>query len=276
MGLTIHYSLKARGSDARARKLIHALHQTAQDLPFKQLGPIVELSGDQCDFNQRSQEDPLRWLLIHAEESVEIVSRRRISERATYRSYYRVQPTQLIAFTAWPGDGCESADFGLGKYPAVVETPDGPLKTGLSGWRWGSFCKTQYASNPQCGGVPHFLQCHLTVIAMLDKAKELGCLERVSDEGEFWEKRDLPTLVREIGSWNEMIAAFGGKLKDLLGGGPLGVQSAISQYPNFEQLEATGEGKLPPGYEQLARLIGRVGGQVSAAGQASAPAPTPP
>jgi hypothetical protein len=53
MGLTIHYSLKARGSDAQARKLIHALHQTAQDLPFKELGNVVDLSGDQCDFNKR-------------------------------------------------------------------------------------------------------------------------------------------------------------------------------------------------------------------------------
>lgn len=89
--------------------------------------------------------------------------------------------------------------------------------------------------------------------------KELGCLERVSDEGEFWEKRDLPALVAEIGSWNEMIAAFGGKLKDLLGDGPLGVQSAIAGYPNFEQLEAAGQDKLQPGYAQLASLIGRVG-----------------
>jgi hypothetical protein len=56
MGLTIHYSLKARGSDAQARKLIQALHQTAQDLPFKELGEIVDLSGDRCDFNKRDKE----------------------------------------------------------------------------------------------------------------------------------------------------------------------------------------------------------------------------
>ena len=31
----------------------------------------------------------------------------------------------------------------------------------------------------------NFLQCHLAVIAMLDKAKELGCLADVSDEGCF-------------------------------------------------------------------------------------------
>ena len=38
----------------------------------------------------------------------------------------------------------------------------------------------------------------------------------------------------------------------------LGVESAIAQYPNFEQLEAAGQDKLPPGYDRLARLIGRV------------------
>ena len=112
--------------------------------------------------------------------------------------------------------------------------------------------------------MPNFLQCHLTVIAMLDKAKELGCLADVSDEGGFWQKRDLKTLVREIGSWNEMIAAFGGKLKDVLGGGLLGVQAPITEFPNFERLEAAGLGKLPPGYEKLAKLISRVGREMSA------------
>jgi hypothetical protein len=44
------------GIRTQARKLIHALHQTAQDLPFKELGQIVDLSGDQCDFNKREKE----------------------------------------------------------------------------------------------------------------------------------------------------------------------------------------------------------------------------
>ena len=263
MGLTIHYSFKAQGSDAQARKLIHALHQTAQDLPFKELGQVVELAGDQCDFNKRDKEDPLRWLLIQAAEDMEIVSQRRVLGGQTCRSYQKIEPLHLIAFTAWPGEGCEESNFGLCKFPVVLKTSDGPVNTKLSGWRWSSFCKTQYASDPNCGGVPNFLQCHLTIVAMLDKAKELGCLADVNDEGGFWQKRDLKALVQEIGSWNEMIAAFGGKLKDLLGDGPMGVESAITQYPNFEQLDAAGQDKLPPGYEKLFRLIERVGRQAS-------------
>ncbi len=253
MGLTIHYSLKARGSDARARRLIHALRQAALNLPFTEVGEVVELSGKQCDFNRRGKDDPLRWMLIQAEGDVEIPSPPRIRGGQTYRTYQSVHPIRLMGFTAWPGEGCEESNFGLCQYPAVVASTAGPLKTKLSGWRWSSFCKTQYSSDPQCGGVRNFVQCHLTVVALLDKARELGCLAEVSDEGEFWEKRDLRALVEEIGSWNEMLAALGGKLKDLLG--PSGVQSAICDYPNFEQLEAAGQGKLPAGYEKLTRLI---------------------
>lgn len=44
------------------------------------------------------------------------------------------------------------------------------IKTGLgSGWRHSSFCKTQYASDPECGGVPNFLKCHISLITLLDR-----------------------------------------------------------------------------------------------------------
>jgi len=125
----------------------------------------------------------------------------------------------------------------------------------MSGWRWNSFCKTQYASDPKCGGVQNFLRCHLSVIALLDNAKALGCLESARDDGGFWENRNVETLVKEISRWNQMVAAFGGKLKDILGGG---VEMPISEYPNFEQLEMAGQNQLPPQIEQLALLIKQV------------------
>lgn len=251
MGLTIHYSLKAKGREAQAMKLVAQLHQAAHDLPFKELGAIVDVAGDACDFNKREQQDPLRWSLVQASGSVRVKGTHGMGD-----SYVSVVPTRVISFNAWPGEGCEESNFGMCQYPAEIFSPHyGRLKTRMSGWQWKSFCKTQYASNPDCGGAANFLRCHFTVIAMLDKAKELGCLEEVSDESGFWEQRDVPALVKEIGSWNQMIAAFGGKLKDVLGDG---VESAISEYPNFEQLEAAGQEKLPPETEALARLIQQV------------------
>src|SRR5258708_5415092 len=185
MGLTIHYSLKARGSDAHARKLINALHQTAQDLPFKELGEIVDLPGERCNADKRDKDDPLRWLLIQADEDVDLpVSKH--EHRQGMTASVRVSPNRVIAFTAWPGEGCEESNFGLCKFPDSVVTNRGPIKTRRSGLGWGSFCKSQYASDPSCGGVPNFLKCHLCVSGLPDTAQELGRLRNLRDERHLW------------------------------------------------------------------------------------------
>jgi hypothetical protein len=245
MGLTIHYHLHTTGGITQARRLVHALHDAAQALPFKELDPVVELQGDACNFDKRTQDDPLRWLLCQAQEYVDIGPGRSMG----------VAPSHLIAFSTWPGEGCESANFGLCKYPATVKVDGRTIRTKLSGWHWSSFCKTQYASSPDCGGVPNFLSCHLMVVNLLDQAQKLGCLKSVSDEGDFWEKRNLSALAAEVGSWNQMIAALGGKLKDALEGGPVSVQAPITSFANFESLEAAGQADLHPGFDGFIPLI---------------------
>ncbi len=242
MGLTIHYSLKSNTrSPKKARELVAHLRGRALDLPFAQVEDIVELTGGACDFDQCGRDDPHRWLLIQAGQYVD----RPAPGGGTYS--YNVAPTHMIAFETFPGDGCEPANFGLCRYPPHIEVTDSDwphrkrkLRTRLSGWRWGSFCKTQYASNRDCGGVENFLRCHLAVVRMLDHAKSLGILEDVSDEGDFWENRDVRALARQVGHWNEMIASLAGELKDLLGDQ---VDSEITKFPDFEHLEAAGRGK---------------------------------
>ena len=242
MGLTIHYSFKSSTrSPKKARELVARLRGWALDLPFAQVNDIIELTGDACDFDQHGQDDPRRWLLIQACQHIG----RSAPSGGEYR--YKVAPTHVIAFETLPGDGCESANFGLCRYPAHIEVddPDRPhrkkrLRTGLAGWSWGSFCKTQYASNRDCGGVENFLRCHLAVIKMLDHARSLGILGDVSDEGDFWDNRDVRALAQQVGNWNEMIASFAGELKDLLGDQ---VDSEITKFPDFEHLEAAGRGK---------------------------------
>ncbi len=59
----------------------------------------------------------------------------------------------------------------------------------------------------------------------------------MSDEGDFFDKRDVKALVQEVGEWNEMIAGFVGQLKDRFGGQ---IEAAITRYPNYEHLEAKG------------------------------------
>ena len=143
-----------------------------------------------------------------------------------------------------PGDGCEAANFGFCKYPAHIEVddPEWPgqcnrIRTKLPGWRWSSFCKTQYASNSECGGVQNFLRCHLSVVSLLDHARSLGILEGVSDEGDFWETRDVCALTQEVGQWNNMIAGFAGQMKDWFGDQFV---AEITNFLDFEHLEAKG------------------------------------
>ncbi len=215
MGLTIHYSLQsASRSSKKARELVAHLRGRALDLPFERVGDIVELSGAECDLEARERDDPLGWLLIQAGE---YISR---SARGGGTKSYSVPPTHVIAVTATPGPGCEAANFGLCRYPATLEIEEEErfetgkgfvrsrrrIRTGLSGWHWSSFCKTQYASNSDCGGVQNFLRCHLAVIKVLDHAKSLGILDEVSDEGDFWENRDVRALAKGVGEWNQMSA----------------------------------------------------------------------
>ena len=230
MGLTIHYQLHSdTHSPNEARHLIEQLRRRALDLPFAEIGNIVELKGRNCDHRNYNGNDPLRWLAIQAGQYVEHGG-----------THYQVKPKHLVAFSTYPGEGCEEANFGLALYPPAVFPRDAitrrghKVDTGLQGWCWSSFCKTEYASQH---GMDHVVGCHLSVVRVLDRAKELGILGSVSDEGSYWENRDVKALVQEVGEWNDGIAALVGKLKDLFGGD---ITAPITQFPDFEHLEARG------------------------------------
>src|SRR5206468_1147437 len=117
--------------------------------------------------------------------------------------------------------GCEPANFGYCRVPAHIEVtaPGGLVRrhaTGLDGWSWSSFCKTQYASDPTCGGVENFLRCHVSLVKLLDiAAASIGMTVAVDDESGYWERRDPKELVNTVGDWNQFVAAFARTIKDL-------------------------------------------------------------
>jgi hypothetical protein len=253
MGLTIHYQLATTGDEAHARKLVQQLRQAALDLPFDHVGEIAEFRGDECSWKQRADDDPYRWLLIQADTRIALPVKPEEKRRGISRSM-SVLPLHVIAFETEPGDGCEPANFGLCQFPRAVSHPEfGKRKTKLKGWSWDSFCKTHYASDPRCGGLPNFLRCHLGVVALLDEAKKLGFLGKVSDEGEFWETRSLDRLTKEIGEQSAMLAGFLGALKDAVGI----VEAPIAEYPNFEHLEAEGQRLLPEQLKTMLKTLAR-------------------
>lgn len=209
MGLTIHYELRAGcGDPATVRARLEALRGRALDLPFAEVGPIVDLEGAAADNGQMTRDDENFWLAIQACAHVKIGG-----------NCTRMVPAKrILAFSAWPGAGCEEANFGFCLYPATTEGDGGGrVRVPYARWSWSSFCKTQYAANEEEGGVPNFLKCHTTVIRLLDHAKALGILAEVNDEGEYWEKRSLQALAQEVGEWNEMIAGYAAQLKGTWG-----------------------------------------------------------
>ncbi|MGO9203438.1 MAG: hypothetical protein ACLQM8_23190 [Limisphaerales bacterium] len=255
MGLTIHYQLATSGNEAHALKLVQQLHQAALDLPLDRVGDITEFRGDQCDWDQRANDDPHRWLLVQACARVALPVKPWEKREGITRET-NVLPLHVIAFESEPGDGCELANFGLCQFPSEVSHPKlGKLQTKLKGWSWRSFCKTHYASDPRCGGLPNFLRCHLGVVALLDEARRLGFLGKVSDEGEFWETRSLERLTKEVGEQSAMLASFLGALQEAArqaSDGAARLEAPIAGYPNFEHLEAEGQRLLP---EQLKALL---------------------
>ena len=137
------------------------------------------------------------------------------------------------------------------------------IKTRLaSTWRYSAFCKTQYASDKRCGGIPNFVRCHLSVIHLLDRIAEIPTMKvEMDDEGKYgrsyytddpWaEKRvytwhdgkySVKALVEEVGDWNEMTAAGFGAIKDAVQAGHPGdrVVSSIADFFDFETLEFRG------------------------------------
>ena len=232
MGLTIHYTLQSSTrSPKQARELVTRLHKRALDLPLEKVHDIIDLGGPACDYQQGGQDNPHRWLLIQAGHYL---------NDPRHDGYsYSVTPTHVIAFSTWPGQGCEPANYGLCLYPTTIEVDDPvsrglrrTIRTGLSGWRWGSFCKTEYASD---AGMANFLRRHVAVVRMLDRAQEVGLAPSVHDESDYWQTRDIVALARRQGGWNENVAAWAKQVKGQTGDRLFG---AIACCPSFAPVEA--------------------------------------
>jgi hypothetical protein len=132
-------------------------------------------------------------------------------------------------FSAVPGAGSESVEIGLCRYK------------GVPGWRLRGWCKTQYASRH---GWDHFRDCHRRVVDLLRGCEKAGMRVKVTDEGRFWGTRSEWYLYRAITKYDQMVAAFGGMLKDAAESAGERVHGPIFSDPRFEHLEAEGQAKL--------------------------------
>jgi hypothetical protein len=224
MGLAITYSLRLQSvtSDVILATM-NTLHRHAADLPFVRLGEVVDLRGEDCLLNNDDTHTLLKFGAMTLEDYGEI-----------HKNRFNTVPTcsQLIGFEVLPGDGCNTCTFGL------ASDADHPQN-----WHWYDYCKTQYASNPDYGGLANFLQSHLAVLKLLECCQQLDILEKATDPSGYWEHQDMDALVTSLREHNILTAAMIGSFKDLLE--PLGytTQAPILERPDFEHLEA--QGRIP-------------------------------
>ena len=238
MGLTIHWSFQGPKTKTDATAIIEKMRQRAMDLPFESVGEVVHFKGKDAQFDNDPPNGKYTWLKIQARETIWNKDR---------TVGWDCPAKEIVGFQVIVAPGSEPMEIFLATYPRTTLVEDERtrkpkrLRTNLAAWSGGGFCKTQYASDARCGGVPNFLRAHLSVCRLLDHAKELGILKSVSDEGDFFENRDIPALVNEIASWNAFIAAGVEAFDELVGA--KGV-APIKEFPNFEHLEAQGQDQI--------------------------------
>jgi hypothetical protein len=237
MGLTIHWSFQGPPPKADAKAVIEKMWQRAMDLPFESASEIVHFQGPETVFD-RENDDDFGWLKVISNQ---IVWNRDLSLGR------QCPAKELIGFLIDVAPGTDLMGVYLADYPKTIMVKDERtgkprrLPTDLTSWYGSGFCKTQYASHPDCGGIRNFLRAHLSVVRLLDFAKELGILLKVTDESNFFANRDVPALVDTVGDWNAMIAATAGAIDDLFGGI---IEAPITSFPDFEHLEAKGQDKI--------------------------------
>jgi hypothetical protein len=236
MGLTIHYKLSVTKylSSAVVRELVERTALYARKIGCAEVSETVRAASNK-------NLAPLFVQVGKPEDGC----------------FGHVAPKRGWLVDVWPGEGCESALFGLCQYPRRILSHTGKVSTGYEdGWLLKGFCKTQYAGEH---GWEHFLKCHRQIISLLDFWRELGVSVEVTDEGGYWETRSEEKLRAALRRYDGLVAAVGGMLKDQPSnsGKGLSVESPIFDYANFERLEHEGRLEFGRQVEQFGKQTGK-------------------
>lgn len=185
MGITIHYELSFRGQRARAEALIRVLQSKCMDLPFDSVSEVSAVTRGAPESSGSQLLDSIRMFVHRSDDSFHVVAE------------------EAIGFRGVVGDGCEPLQMMLCRWPRFILRGGRRVSTGLTGWSYRRYCKTQFAG---AVGPEHLVRCHATVLSALDAAGQLGLLVAMEDEGKFSPLRDGVRLKEEYRKW-EMLAA---------------------------------------------------------------------
>jgi hypothetical protein len=214
MGLEIFYDLHAPAwNHSKVRQIVLAARRHASTLGFEEV-------------DQMKRNDPARPQTMGVRRS------------RSDLGYVSASAEDGWFFRTWPGEGCETAIFGLCRFPARVHIDGRTIAFGWGeGWHFHSGCKTQYADLVSRA---HFLKCHLGIISILEFFQSAGCLVRVRDGGDFWKTRRVERLTRRLENMHAVVAAVAGTFKDAADNLPGKIIAPITRRADFERLEAEG------------------------------------
>jgi hypothetical protein len=233
MGLTIHYKLAVDKnlSAAVVRELAQRTARYAQKIGCAEVGEVMRVEAD-------TPFTPL-FVSVGREEDC---------------CFGHVPAKRGWVVDVAPGDGCESALFGLCQYPRRTPFRAGSIPTGFEGgWLLKGHCKTQYAGEH---GWEHFLKCHRQIISLLDFWRQLGVMVEVTDEGEYWQTRSEEKLRNKLQQYDGLVAVVAGTLKDAADetDEKHSIESPIFARKDFERLEAEGQREFGRQMAQFSRM----------------------
>ena len=244
MGLTVHFKIVAPAActSAQAKKLVYSMRGVASR--FENEGMVKQVTPVSTDAKILSRYG-CDWLILP------------LPGEPNTSTGVEILPEAGWLFLVNPGRDCEPLALGLCRYPATVLFQGRKLATKCAGWRLAGFSKTQFAS---LHGWEHFFRCHRAAIELLAEMRSLGLRVKISDEGEYWPRRSITSLRRNLDQMNGIVAAAAGALKDCneSGDGKSSVQSPIFAHKDFERLEAVGATRHATALKKLRKEMARV------------------
>jgi len=219
MGITIHFNMKSRAKrKERIARLIGEMKEVALDFPFDYVGDIEHYTRHNRDPNKRISEDSTNMgnkysMCLH----IDIPWAKRHGRMST-----SVTPIECYMFLVDPGEGCETFNVGLARYPERITVTYSPkdddayretIKNGghtTWGFSWRKWKKKRGYQDPSlyverreiptrlpgwrfsdfCKtqyanniSLEHFLCCHVSIVTFLEELNKLPTTEvKINDE----------------------------------------------------------------------------------------------
>ena len=308
MGLTISYNIKYSGKNPEIA--VEKMRQMAMDLPFNHVSELKNLKGEECKGEVTKAWVTLPWSktkekIGECSTHVDALSAHMFTidvadgsewaliGLAVYPKTIEVEyrPEADVKFRKVIKDGgSTSCRFDWSKWSNYTKKNN---VIGASGWyrlpeqcreirtirvgepknSWQGFCKTQYASSPDCGGIANFLRCHIALIKLLEQIRIIpGVTVGINDEGHYGEANysddyeeayaagltptyidhvathDIKELSKQVGGYNAMIAGLMACIGDN------SIESPIKSFANFEELASIGQKEQFERLDQMASL----------------------